>query len=105
MPKKPSPYPTDAYLDPRLEADLITRLNRAEGHLRSVKQMLTNHEECVQILTQLAAVQGAIRPITLKLLDEHIASCVTACVEAGTVEGHAAIADLKRMLAMVAKPR
>lgn len=105
MPKKLSPYPHDAYLDPRLEADLITRLNRAEGHLRSVKQMLTNHEECDQILTQLAAVQGAIRQVTLKLLDEHVDSCVSACVEAGTAEGHAAIADLKHMLAMVLKAR
>ena len=67
--------------------------------------MLTNHEECGQILTQLAAVQGAMRQVTLKLLDEHVDSCVSACVEAGTAEGHAAIADLKRMLAMVLKAR
>jgi hypothetical protein len=61
MPKKPSPYPNDAYLDPRLEADLITRLNRAEGHLRSVKQMLTNgcvHELSVSFRQSLLQFVG-----------------------------------------------
>ena len=103
MPAKSSPYPNDAYLDPRLEAELITRLNRAEGHLRGINRMITNHEDCVQILTQLAAVQAAIRQVMLKLLDEHVESCVSACVEAGTSSGHAAVADLKRMLATVLK--
>ncbi len=103
MPRQSSPYPDDAYLDPRVEADLITRLNRAEGHLRSIKQMLSNHEDCTQILIQLAAVQAAIRQVTLKLLDEHVESCASACVEAGTSQGHEAIANLKRMIAMVLK--
>ncbi len=103
MSAKPSPYPDNAYLDPRLEADLIKRLNRAEGHLRSINRMLTNHEDCTQIVIQLVAVQAALRQVTLKLLDEHVESCVSACVEAGTVTGHAAVTDLKRMLAMVLK--
>jgi len=101
MPAKPSPYPDDAYLDPRLEADRITRLNRAEGHLHSIGRMITSHEDCVQIVTQLVAVQGAIRQVIVKLLDEHIESCVSACVEAGTTEGHAAVAELKRTIAML----
>ncbi len=103
MTTKSSPYPNNAYLDPRLEAELITRLNRAQGHLGSINRMITNHEDCTQILTQLTAVQAALHQITLKLLDDHIESCVSACVEDGTSRGYEAIGDLKRVVAMLLK--
>ena len=103
MPEKQSPYPDNAYLDPRLEADLIKRISRAEGHLRSIKRMLSNHEDCTQIATQLAAVQAAVRQVTLKLLDEHVESCVGACMEAGPEDRRTAMVSLKRMITMLLK--
>ncbi len=69
MTRLDSPYPDGTYLDDRIESDIIVRINRADGHLRSIKRMLAEREDCIDILVQLAAVQGAIRQITIKLLN------------------------------------
>lgn len=103
MTRPDSSYPDGAYLDSRVEGDVITRISRAEGHLRSIKRMLAEREDCTDILVQLAAVQAAIRQITIKILNEHVDSCVSACVEADPDAGHDAIGDLKRVISALIK--
>jgi len=56
--------------------DLLVRLNRIEGQTRGVKKMIDNEKYCVDILTQIVAVRGALKKVAIKVLQEHINGCV-----------------------------
>ncbi|MGO5051950.1 metal-sensing transcriptional repressor [Lachnospiraceae bacterium LCP25S3_G4] len=56
--------------------DLITRLNRIEGQVRGVRNMVEEERYCVEILTQVSAIQSALHGFNKKLLANHIKTCV-----------------------------
>ena len=56
--------------------DLLKRLNRIEGQVRGVKKMLEEDRYCVDILTQVSAINSALNSFNKVLLAEHIKSCV-----------------------------
>ncbi len=66
--------------------DLITRLNRIEGQVRGIKGMVENECYCVEILTQVLAVQSALNGFNKKLLENHIKTCVVDDIKAGNEE-------------------
>lgn len=66
--------------------DLITRLNRIEGQIRGIKGMVENECYCVDILTQVSAVQSALNGFNKKLLENHIRTCVVEDIKAGNEE-------------------
>ncbi len=86
--------------DPKEERDLINRLNRIEGQVRGVKQMLQDERYCTDILIQVSAIQSALNGFTTKLLSNHIKSCVVQEIKDGNEES--VIAELcdtiKKML-------
>ena len=55
---------------------LINRLNRIEGQVRGVKNMLENDAYCVDIITQVSAITAALNAFNRELLSNHIHSCV-----------------------------
>lgn len=56
--------------------EIITRLKRAEGHLRSTIEMVANVRSCLEIAQQLQAVEGAIANARKILIQEHIDHCL-----------------------------
>ena len=69
--------------------DLINRLSRIEGQIRGIKKMVEEERYCVDILTQMAAVQSACNAFSRNLLENHIKSCVVEDIKndrEGTVE-------------------
>lgn len=62
--------------DDELKKDLITRINKIEGQVRGIKQMIENDRYCVDILMQSAAVSAAISSFNRRMLDSHIRICV-----------------------------
>ena len=66
--------------------DLITRLNRIEGQVRGIKNMVEEERYCVDILNQVAAVQAALHSFNKELLENHIHSCVVEDIRAGKDE-------------------
>lgn len=66
--------------------DLITRLNRIEGQVRGIKGMVENEVYCVDILTQVAAVQSALNGFNRVLLGNHIRTCVVEDIRSGNDE-------------------
>lgn len=54
---------------------LATRLNRIEGQVRGVKNMLENGAYCVDILTQVSAITAALNSFNKVLLASHISTC------------------------------
>jgi DNA-binding FrmR family transcriptional regulator len=55
---------------------LLTRLKRIEGQVRGVQGMVENDRYCIDVLTQISAVQAALDKVALGLLDEHARHCV-----------------------------
>ena len=66
--------------------DLINRLNRIEGQVRGVKKMVEDDRYCIDILTQVSAVQAALNSFNKVLLSNHIKSCVVDDVRNGKEE-------------------
>jgi DNA-binding FrmR family transcriptional regulator len=62
---------------------LLTRLRRIEGQTRGLQRMIEEEKYCVDIMNQIAGVQSALEQVTLLLLENHLASCVTEAIEAG----------------------
>lgn len=61
---------------------LMKRLNRVEGQVRGVAQMIQDDRYCVDVLTQVAAIQSALDAVALQLLEDHTRGCVTDAVRA-----------------------
>ncbi len=91
----------DVYLDAAVEEELQNRLSRMEGHIRGIKRMLSEHASCEDLLIQLSAVRSALNQATARLLENHMETCVAACVRAG--QGEKALGQLKGALSHVVK--
>ena len=65
---------------------LIHRLNRIEGQIRGIRNMLENDAYCPDILIQSAAVNAAVNAFNKELLANHIRTCVANDIRAGKDE-------------------
>lgn len=61
---------------------LGTRLRRIEGQVRGVQKMVEEDRYCIDVLTQISAIQAALDKVALGLLDQHAAHCVVGAGEA-----------------------
>ena len=66
--------PTRGYTTSKTE--LRRRLNRIEGQVRGIAGMVDEDRYCIDILTQIGAVQAALDKIALGLLDGHTRHCL-----------------------------
>src|SRR6185503_4160449 len=79
---------------------LLTRLRRIEGQIGGIERMVEDDRYCIDVLTQIGAVQAALDKVALGLLDDHARHCVVGA-EAGkrndrTTELMAAVGRLMR---------
>jgi DNA-binding FrmR family transcriptional regulator len=61
---------------------LLKRLKRIEGQVRGIEGMVDDERYCIDVLTQIAAVQAALDKVALGLLDDHARHCVMGAGEA-----------------------
>ncbi|HEY8793176.1 MAG TPA: metal-sensitive transcriptional regulator [Gaiellaceae bacterium] len=62
---------------------LVKRLHRIEGQVRGIERMVEDDRYCIDILTQVAAVNTALESLAFKLLDDHVNHCVTGALASG----------------------
>jgi DNA-binding FrmR family transcriptional regulator len=62
---------------------LLTRLRRIEGQVRGIQAMVEEDRYCIDVLTQISAVQAALDKVALGLLDGHARHCIVG----GRAEG------------------
>jgi CsoR family transcriptional regulator, copper-sensing transcriptional repressor len=55
---------------------LQKRLKRVEGQVRGVEKMVEDDRYCIDVLTQISAIQAALDKVALGLMDEHARHCV-----------------------------
>ncbi len=65
---------------------LENRLNRIEGQIKGIKNMLQNDTYCPEILVQVSAVNAALNAFNRELLSEHLHSCVVTDIQNGNAE-------------------
>ena len=79
---------------------LQKRLKRVEGQVRGVQKMVDEDRYCIDVLTQISAVQAALDKVALGLMDDHARHCVVDgpadVKEERTEELMAAVARLMR---------
>jgi CsoR family transcriptional regulator, copper-sensing transcriptional repressor len=56
--------------------DLLARLARVKGQVGGVERMVEQDRYCIDILTQISAIQAALDKVALGLLDGHARTCV-----------------------------
>lgn len=64
--------------------DLINRLSRIEGQVRGVKNMVEEDRYCIDIVTQVSAIQAALNSFNRVLLSNHIKTCVVDDIKNGS---------------------
>ncbi len=77
---------------------LVTRLNRIEGQVRGVKNMVCEDRYCVDVLYQISAIQAALNSFNKELLANHIHTCVAQDIREGNEEVVDELCELMRKL-------
>ena len=72
--------------DPQKTKTIVNRMNRAIGHMESVRNMIADDRDCSEVLIQIAAVRSAITNIGKLILEDHIDHCIIHAVEDGDDE-------------------
>ena len=74
------------YHDPAEKKRQLNRLAKAVGHLRHVQSMIENDVDCAEVLTQLSAVNAALKNLGKEIIREHMTHCVAHAIEEGNTE-------------------
>ena len=75
--------------------DIIKRLHRVEGHLRSTIAMIEQGRPCLDIAQQLHAVEKAVAQAKKTLVHDHIDHCLEHAVRANTGDGRRSLQEFK----------
>ncbi len=72
---------------------LVKRLHRIEGQVRGIERMIGDDRYCIDILTQISAVNTALESLAFQLLDQHVKHCVAGALASGNDKEMAAKTD------------
>ena len=61
---------------------VLKRLRRVEGQVRGVERMVEEDRYCIDVVTQVTAIQAALDKVALELLTDHAAHCVIGAEKA-----------------------
>lgn len=62
---------------------VLARLRRIEGQVRGVQRMVADDTYCIDVLTQVSAINRALQSVAVLLLDDHLRHCVTTAIRSG----------------------
>jgi DNA-binding FrmR family transcriptional regulator len=85
-------------VDPAIKQRNLARLRRIEGQVRGLQKMVDEERWCVDVLTQVASVQEALRGVSRELLRNHLRHCTAAAVQAGEAEADTVTDELVALL-------
>jgi DNA-binding FrmR family transcriptional regulator len=84
---------------------LAKRLSRIEGQVRGLRRMVDEEAYCIDVLTQISAVERALDGVALKLLSDHTDHCVRAAVAEGGAEADEKVDELMATVERFARMR
>ena len=71
--------------------------------MRGVAKMIDDEKYCIDILTQISAVNSALQSVALGLLDEHLNHCVSHAVAEGGADAEAKLAEASAAIARLVR--
>ena len=77
--------------------EIIKRLKRAEGHLKSIIKMLEENRNCLEIAQQLQAVEKAVANAKKTLVHDHIDHCLEHVVNDNKLSAQETIREFKEI--------
>ena len=81
--------------------ELLERLKKIEGQVRGLQRLVDEDTYCIDIMTQISAVQSGLRKVAVRLLDDHMRHCVAESLRTGEDAGQKiteATAAVERLL-------
>ena len=75
--------------------EIVKRLKRVQGHLRSVVTMIEDGRPCLEIAQQLHAVEKAVAQAKKTLVHDHIDHCLDRAVRTDPREGRRSVEEFK----------
>jgi DNA-binding FrmR family transcriptional regulator len=79
------------------------RLRRIEGQVRGLQAMIDDDRYCIDILTQISAVNRALQSVALGLVDDHLSHCVREAIDAGGPAADAKVAEATAAIARLVR--
>jgi CsoR family transcriptional regulator, copper-sensing transcriptional repressor len=83
--------------------DYLGRLRRIEGQVRGLQRMIEEDVYCIDVLTQISAVQSAIQSVAIGLVDEHLHHCVSDALASNAPDSEEKVSEATRAIARLVK--
>jgi hypothetical protein NreA len=77
--------------------DVVNRLKRAEGHLRTIIEMIVANRECLDVAQQIHAVEKAIQSAKKLYIHDHIDNCLEDVAGSTTRVARNSLAEFKEI--------
>jgi DNA-binding FrmR family transcriptional regulator len=81
----------------------LKRLRRIEGQVRGLQRMVDEDAYCIDVLTQISAVDKALKGVAVGLLDGHLRHCVRDGVAAGGRDAEAIVTEATDAIARLVR--
>jgi DNA-binding FrmR family transcriptional regulator len=78
--------------------DYLTRLRKIEGQVRGLERMIDDDAYCIDVITQIGSVCGALQSVALGLLDQHIRHCVMDAAASPDGDAEVKLAEATRAI-------
>jgi DNA-binding FrmR family transcriptional regulator len=83
--------------------DYLKRLRRIEGQTRGIAKMIDEDKYCIDILTQVSAATSALQSVALRLLEEHLGTCVVDAAKVGGPEADAKVKEAAQAISRLVR--
>lgn len=74
-------------MNEKLKKSQLARLSRIEGQVRGIARMIEEDRYCIDVLTQIRAVQAALDKVEQETLSDHLRHCVADAFHGGSARG------------------
>jgi DNA-binding FrmR family transcriptional regulator len=82
-----------------MKNDTGKRLSKIEGQVRGIAKMVEDKRYCIDIITQIAAVQAALQRVEDAILKDHVSHCIEHAIASGNkTDQRAKVAELMDVL-------
>ena len=79
------------------------RLRRIEGQVRGLQRMVDEDAYCVDVLTQISAVNRALQAVAIELLGDHLSHCVAEALSEGGPNAQEKVAEAAEAIARLVR--
>ena len=83
--------------------DYLKRLRRVEGQVRGIQKMVDADTYCIDVLTQISAINRALQAVSIGLLEDHLSHCVSDAVRSGGAEADEKIREASDAIARLVR--